>query len=134
MPDPVEQVVPDRRQPVAPSQTVNIGGEASNGFLGLTGLWKSVANFSAVVVVVGLGCGVIVWTLQNDRADQRENRQLFREAIKDMNDEQNRRTGEVKGSVDKNTDVMRELIAEFKAARQSGTIRHDAQLPKAAPP
>jgi hypothetical protein len=115
--------------PPAPVNVVNVG-DAGNGFMGLTGVWRSVANFSAVVVVVGLACGIIVWNLQNDRADRREERQLFREALKDMNDEQNRRTGEVKGSTDKAVEVVRELITEIRTwKRLSGTRAPDADVP-----
>jgi uncharacterized protein HemX len=108
---PDETMAPDPRTPHV-EQTVNVAADgAGNGFLGLTGWMKSLAQFSAVVIVFGLGTGVIVWTLQNDRADRREDRELFREAMRNVNDEQNRRTGEVKGSTDKLIDTVRENSA-----------------------
>jgi hypothetical protein len=47
---------------------------------------------------------------------------------KELNDEQNRRAGEVVGGLSVNTAVIRELIAELKAARREG------HLPSAVPP
>ena len=110
-----------------------INAAPDNGFLGLTGWMKGLAQLSAVTIMFGLSTWLIISTLNNDRADRAEDRTLFREAIKDLNGEQNRRAGEIKGSVDKNTEVMRDLINEFRNARHVGAIRPGPE-PKAIPP
>lgn len=152
MPD--EQMIPDQR---APNVNVNVGNgrgvpavQDMSG--GLFGTWRTIMNVTAVTFVLGLFTAVTIWNridMRQDRADDRqeraeeraqwkleraEERSLFRDAIREMNLEQNRRTGEVKGAVDVNTAVMRELIQEFKTARSTGTIRHDAPMPKVIGP
>jgi len=150
-----ETNIPDPRhqqQQPPPNVNVNVGNgrglAADLPSLGLRGLWGTVGNFSATVVLVGLFCAVLIWDRHDrgmdrtdriadrvaDRAERVEERALFREAIRDMNTEQNRRTGEVKGAVDVNTAVMRDLIQEFRSARATGTIKPDSPLPKASPP
>jgi hypothetical protein len=143
MPPPDETIVPDQRQPHV-EQTVNVAADAGNGFLGLTGWMKSLAQFSAVVIVFGLGTGVVIWALQTGRADRAEDRQLFRDEVKDMRQEfrtavdaiqrrSDERAGEITGGFKVNTDAIRQLIEEIKTARRVGTLRSDGPSPKAPP-
>jgi hypothetical protein len=137
---PDETLIPDTRPPHV-EQTVNVTPDAGNGFLGLTGWMRSLAQFSAVVIVFGLGTGVVVWTLQNDRADRRDDRELFREAIRNVNDEQNRRAGELKGSTDKlidvvrdNSNIVRQWIEESRRERMEHGLPPRTTMPKAPMP
>jgi uncharacterized protein HemX len=127
--------------------TVNVAPAdfAGNGFLGLTGWMKSLAQFSAVVIVFGLGTAVVIWALQTGRSDRAEDRQLFRDEVRDMRQEfraaidviqrrADERAGEIKGSMDVSTTATRQLIEEIKTARRTGMLRNDGPLPKAIPP
>jgi uncharacterized protein HemX len=118
MPDP-------NTAPPTPNVNVNVGdGAANNGFMGLTGWTRTVAQFSAIVMTYALAAGFLIWmvrTMREDRQDDRtESHQLYRE----MNEEQNRRAGEIKGAVDKNTEVMRALADELRQARQHSPSGH----------
>jgi hypothetical protein len=134
-------LVEDRRQQSPVQQTVNLG-DANNGFLGLTGIAKSVANFSAVVILCGMAVWLVQRTVDTDRMERLEDRQLFRQAVKDLNDESNRRTGESKGSTDKlievvrdNSNLIRQWIEESRRSRADhGPAPKSAELKPTSPP
>jgi hypothetical protein len=109
-------------------QTVTVTGDGTGIFAGLSGWTKPAVAFG----FAGLVAAAFWFLLQNmviqQRADALEYRQLFRESVHDIQHEADRRAGEVKGALDANTAVMRDLIAEMKAARREG------HLPSAIPP
>lgn len=125
--------------PAAPppaQQNVNIGTDAQ---LGLTGLWAKIGNMS-VLTLFGI---VFVWILRDNvdgnKAARAEDRQLFREMVReiregherdmrDKRDDDNRRTGELKGGLDAINGATNELIREIRGWRQ------DVQRKAAVPP
>jgi hypothetical protein len=127
VPDPTPP--PDRRP--AAVQVVNQPDGAGN--MGIRGLLASMMNTTAMVLVGAL----LVWVLETkfvqDRADRIDDRQTFRDAVREIQTRADERAGEVKGAVDKNTEVIRELISEMRSARKFGTIPRDATLPTAPP-
>lgn len=107
-----------------PVATATVNAPTPDIALGLTGVWKLAANLGGAVLIAGafLTVGFFILSefrtmLHDARQDRLDDRQTFREAIKGMNDEQNRRAGEIKGSVDKNSEIMRDLITEIRAWR-----------------
>lgn len=102
--------------------------------LGLTGPWRTAANFGGAVLIAGSFLWLQYIIVHDGRIDRLEDRQVFREAIKTMNEEQNRRAGEIKGSVDKNTEVMRDLISEMKSWRNGSPIKPPTAVPKPISP
>jgi hypothetical protein len=125
-------MMPDETRPPV-QQTVNVGD--SGIFAGLSGWMKPLVAFGFAGVVAAAFWLLLFWS----HADSLENRQLFRESVRDMVGEfrdavgtiqkrADERAGEVKGSVDKNSEILRDLIAEMKAARREG------HLPPAVPP
>jgi hypothetical protein len=113
--------MPDETRPPV-QQTVNVTGDGTGIFAGLSGWTKPAVAFG----FAGLVAAAFWFLLQNmviqQRADALEYRQLFRESIRDIQHEADRRAGEVKGALDVNTAVMRDLIAEMKAARHEGRV------------
>jgi hypothetical protein len=57
---------------------------------------------------------------QQAHDDRMADQQAFRESVKALQDQADRHTGELKGSMDGNTGVLRELIAEMKSAKREG--------------
>ncbi len=138
---PDEQLVPDHRQPAA-TQTVNVGGEAVNG--GLQGMILKYAQTSIVTLFLVLFTWLFQQYVSQSRADRLEDRQTFREAVKDLqadaarqtksfNDEQNRRAAETIATLNYNSGKLADLIAELKAAKHEGRAVPQSALPKAGP-
>jgi hypothetical protein len=112
--------MPDEPQPPV-SQTVNVSG---GGIMdGITGQWRQVVamGFAGVVAFSFL---FLQWQMiVQARQDRLYDRDLFRDTVKQIRDEDNRRTGEIKGAMDANTLVMRQLIEEIRAARREGRMQ-----------
>ncbi len=120
MPPQDETTVPDTRPPRV-QQIVNTGGDAVNG--GLQGAILKYAQTSIVTLFLILFAWMQWQIVSQGRVDRLDDRTMFRDAVKDIQHEADRRAGEVKGALDVNTGVMRDLIAELKSARHAGMIR-----------
>jgi hypothetical protein len=123
--------MPDDATPNPPPvQVINqpTGPVGLNGSMGLSGWLFRVGNTTAMAIIAG----AFLWLLNQQttaaRVDRLDDRQLFRDSVKALNDEANRHTGELRGSMDVNTAVLRDLIAELKAAR------HEGRVPQSLPP
>jgi hypothetical protein len=57
--------------------------------------------------------------ISQNRSDRVEDRTLFRGALKDILDQQNRHTGEIKGAMDANNAATRALTEEIRAIRHA---------------
>lgn len=123
-------------RPSAGTSITNVVGGAADAVstLGLTGWIKQFAQFG----IIGIFMAVFLWlfqiTIRDGRTDRIEDRQMFRDAVRDLQTEDNRRTGEIKGALDFNSKVMQELIAEIRAARHGGQLQERGDLPKAVKP
>ncbi len=134
---PEETTIPDERherpqRQARVQQIVNTGGDAVNG--GLQGMVLKYAQTSIVTLFLILYSYMMWYIISTGRQDRLEDRQLFRESVKDIQHEADRRAGEVKGALDANTSVMRQLIDELQKARQAGLMRTDSPVPRATPP
>ncbi len=119
----------DPQPPV--QQTVNVGGGGI--FDGLTGWIRVAVATSFAGIVAGCFLWLMYLTYGQGRQDRMEDRQLFRESIRDIQHEADRRAGEVKGALDGNSNVVRELIAELKSAKRDGRAVPQSAMPKAPP-
>ncbi len=102
---PDEQLIPDNRQ-ARVQQIVNTGGDAVNG--GLQGAILKYAQTSIVTLFLILYSYMMWYIISTGRQDRMEDRQLFRDSVKDIQHEADRRAGEVRGSTDKLIDVVRQ--------------------------
>jgi hypothetical protein len=136
---PDDPITPDPRTPHV-EQNVNVTPD-SGIFAGLSGWLKPLVAFGFAGVVAA-AFWVLLYTgiklLESMMADQRTDRiaeqQLFRESVRDIQRDADRRAGEVKGALDANTMVMRQLIDELQKARHAGIIRSDSPNPRPAGP
>jgi hypothetical protein len=116
-----------------PVQIVNQPNGAV-GSMGLKGWIATAGNATAMALIAA----VFLWLLREQvlqaRVDRLDDRQLFRESVHDIQQRADQRAGEIKGALDANSAILRELIQELRSARKSGMIRSDAELPKAPPP
>jgi hypothetical protein len=116
---------PDQHIPPAPvtiTQNAGADGNMGMGASLLARVWNSTA--------MGIIAAVFVVQMFWQRSDHQADRMAFVQAVKDMNlalatavkdlnSESNRHTGEIKGAMDKNTEVMRDLknVIEFSNRR-----------------
>lgn len=110
----------DPTPPLAGSPQVNF--IQPNG--GITGLLLKVVQGGVVVAAMIAFFLMLYFFFDMFREQQHMFRQdmanltkEFHDSIQRVNDEANRHTGEVKGSLDKNTDVIRQWIDESRASR-----------------
>ncbi len=145
--------MPDEAKPSGPSANVNIGTDGSGQLMQGMPLWAK------VLVTLGLTGFItgIAWALiekqgamlqqlmteaRQDRLAERQqshedrvaDRLAFVESVNRMQTEADRHAGEYKGATDKNTEVLRELIAEMKSAKHEGRPTPQGALPKAGMP
>lgn len=89
------------------------------GSMGILGPAAQVMHTTAMVVITCL----LIWFVWNERQDRVYDRELFRETVRDLQSQADRHTGEIKGSMDKNTEVMRDLIQEIRVLRHGTGIK-----------
>lgn len=112
--------------PTPPPTPTPATNQVTVGDMGLKGLVGIVGNTTAMVVIAVSFLMLQHQMMNWGRTDRQEDRQLFRESLKDIQDEGNRRTGEIKGAMDAMNGATRELTNEIKSWRQG--------MQKAKPP
>jgi hypothetical protein len=132
MPD-QPQDVPQQPQP--PVQVINqpSGPVSLAGSMGLKGVAGTVGNMTAMALVAVAFWYLLRLQVEQSRVDRLDDRQLFRESVRDIQTRADERAGQVKGSMDSVNGSLHELIAELRSARKAGLMRADTPLP-AAPP
>lgn len=99
------------------SPLVAIGMDA--GTMGLSGWWKLAGNMTAMGLIAGSFLYLQYTITTNNRSDRLDDRAMFRESMKDLRDQADRHTGEMKGALDANTSAAKELAGEIKGWRTS---------------
>jgi hypothetical protein len=135
---PTVEVPPPERRTGGTSIYNTVGGGILDG---ITGSWRQVVSmgFAGVMAFSFLAVGSFMLSQMKDmiaqaREDRLHDRALFETTLTRIQDENNRHTGEIKGAMDVNTSVMRDLIAEIRAARHEGRMNERGALPKAIKP
>lgn len=106
-----------------PAAVVNVG----DGSMGIMGIGRQVMAMTSMAVITMILVWLVMWWMPHE---MNYNRELMRESIKSLQDEANRHTGEIKGALDKNTDVMRELMMEIKMLGRRSPEPKSAAPPK----
>jgi hypothetical protein len=125
----------DGQQSQPPVQVINqpSGPVSLAGSMGLKGWLAQAGNLTAMAIIAGTFLWLLTQQVQQARVDRLDDRQLFRESVRDIQTRADVRAGEIRGSTDANTATLRELIAELRSARKAGLMRADSPAP-AAPP
>lgn len=106
----------------APAAVVNVG----DGNMGIIGMGRQIMHMTSMAVITMILVWLVMWWMPHE---MNYNRELMRESIKSLQDEANRHTGEIKGALDKNTDVMRELMLEIKMLGRRTDKQPDSKNP-----
>lgn len=109
----------ENQQP--PINTVNIGGTIEPGSFGLVGWIKQLGNVTAMMIVSGCFLWLFSQYTIQARQDRMEDRQIFRDAVRDLQTQADRHTGELKAAMDANT------AATLKLDDSLRKLGHEAQ-------
>lgn len=105
---------PPPAAPAAPVASVTIAPEV--GSFGLRGVMKELGQTTAMVLMMGLFVYLFQQHTVQSRQDRVDDRQLFRESVRDIMQQADRHTGEVKAAMDANTAATRGLAEELRKA------------------
>lgn len=118
-----------------PPQQINIGSNVEGGSMGIpNGWWRIAGNTTAMAVIAGSFLYLQHTLIVQNREDGKEARLLFRETMRDLQDQDNRRAGEIKGALDGSNAATHELITEIKGWRKDAREMRTTPPPKGGPP
>lgn len=105
-------------EPIVPQHTTHLTITPEIGSMGLRGWVKDLGNTTAMVIITGMLLYLFQQHTVQSRQDRVDDRQLFRESVRDIMQQADRHTGEVKAAMDANTAATRGLAEELRKVGQ----------------